>query len=198
MDKKDIEKYLKKLNKSPREKPPFITRILTKILVCLVLFLSISIIYKTSPTFRETFTKYFYKNINFAKVKNLYNKYLGGIFPLEKIPSKTEVVFSEKLKYISQKPYKDGVKLEVENNYLVPTINAGMVAFIGEKEDYGETIIIKGENGVDIWYSGITNPTPKLYDYVEKGTFLGETKDSTLYLVFSKDSEVLDYEKYLD
>lgn len=198
MDKKDIEKYIKKINKTPKTKPPLLTRILTKILVCLVLFLSISILYKTSPTFQENFTKTFYKNINFAKVKKLYNKYLGGIFPLEKFPTKTETVFSEKLKYISKEPYKDGVKLEVDNNYLVPTINSGMVAFIGDKEDYGKTIIIKGEDGIDIWYAGINNPAVKLYDYVEKGTFLGETTTNTLYLVFSKDSEILNYEKHLD
>ena len=97
MDKKDIEKYIKKMNKPPKSKPPLLTRILTKILACLVIFLSISILYKTSPTFQETFTKYFYKNINFAKVKKLYNKYLGGIFPLEKLPTKTETVFSENI-----------------------------------------------------------------------------------------------------
>lgn len=37
----------------------------------------------------------------------------------------------------------------------------------------------------------------KLYDYVEKSTYLGTTKDNTLYLVYQKDGKFLDYKEYL-
>ena len=39
--------------------------------------------------------------------------------------------------------------------------------------------------------------TVKLYDYVEKNTYLGQTKDNYLYLVYSQDGQFIDYKEYL-
>ena len=106
-------------------------------------------------------------------------------------------VFDEKLDYINDTIYHDGVKLEVDNNYLVPIIKEGMVVFIGEKEHYGNVIIIEGIDGIDIWYGNMETSSIKLYDYVESGAYLGTTKDNILYLVYSKDGKYLDYKEYL-
>ena len=35
------------------------------------------------------------------------------------------------------------------------------------------------------------------HKYVEKNTYLGQTKDNYLYLVYSKDGIYLDYKEYL-
>ena len=43
---------------------------------------------------------------------------------------------------------------------------------------------------------GIVNTDLKLYDYVQKGTLLGEV-DKYLYLVYKKDGNILNYEEYL-
>ena len=94
--------------------------------------------------------------------------------------------------------YYDGVQLEVSPSYLVPALEDGLVVFIGEKENYGDVIIIQGINGVDIWYGNMANTSIKLYDYVEKGTLLGEVKENSLYLVYSKDDKFLNYEEYLN
>ena len=72
-----------------------------------------------------------------------------------------------------------------------------MVTFVGEKENYGNTIIIEQVDGVSLWYSNIDKENVKLYDYVEKGSLLGEVKGNTLYLVYKKDDNVLNYEDYL-
>ena len=37
----------------------------------------------------------------------------------------------------------------------------------------------------------------KLYDYVNKGDFLGEVIDNNLYIVFQKDKEYLEFENYI-
>ena len=37
----------------------------------------------------------------------------------------------------------------------------------------------------------------KLYDYIEKGSLIGEAKDEKIYLVFSKEGKYLDYKKYI-
>ena len=79
---------------------------------------------------------------SFTKIKKAYNKYLGGIIPLKKEVN-TEKVFSEKLKYNNISIYHDGIKLEVSDNYLVPALKEGMVLFIGDKDNYGKTIIIE-------------------------------------------------------
>ena len=109
----------------------------------------------------------------------------------------SKMVFNEKLTYLSKNKYLDGVKLKVNTNYLVPIIESGIVVYIGEKEGYGNTIIIQGADFTDIWYGNISNTNVSLYDYVDKGSFLGEANGEEIYLVFSQDGNILDYEKYI-
>ena len=99
--------------------------------------------------------------------------------------------------YENDSKYHDGVKLTVAKNYLVPIQEEGMVIFIGEKENYGNVIIVEGVDGIDIWYGNMETSTAKLYDYVEKNTYLGTTKDNTLYLAYQKDGKFLNYQEYL-
>ena len=131
----------------------------------------------------------------FTKIKKIYNKYLGGILPIKK-EINTEKVFNESLKYNNSSLYLDGVKLEVDDNYLVPSLSEGMVVFIGEKDGYGKTIIIEDLDGIYNWYGNIESSSLKLYDYVEKGSLVGEV-NKYLYLVFSKGDKYLNYEKYI-
>ena len=69
---------------------------------------------------------------------------------------------------------------------------------MGEKENYGDVIIVQGIDGVEIWYGNMANTSVKLYDYIEKGTLLGEVTDNILYLVYSKDGNILNYQEYLN
>ena len=137
------------------------------------------------------------KNISFTKIKKLYNKYLGGIEPLDKTINNVTPVFNEELAYTNQTKYHDGVKLTVDNNYLVPSLEGGLVIYIGQKDNYGQVVIIEDINGIDIWYGNLSNVAVKLYDYVEKGSLLGEVNNRTLYLVYVKDGKFLNYEEYL-
>ena len=91
----------------------------------------------------------------------------------------------------------DGVRLTVNDKYLVPNQLSGLVVFIGEKEGYGNTVIIQQANGIDLWYGNIEDVNVELYDYVEQGDLIGNTKDTNLYLVYKKDGEVLNYEDYI-
>jgi len=107
-------------------------------------------------------------------------------------------VFNEKLDYLNESVYYDGVRLEVINNYLVPVIKEGMVVYVGEKENYGNVVIVEGVDGVSIWYGNMNRVAVELYDYVNMGDYLGETLDNNLYLVYSKDNKFLDYREYLE
>ena len=105
-------------------------------------------------------------------------------------------VFSEKIQYSELEGYNGGAKLVVEDNYLIPVIESGIVVYMGEKENYGYTVIIQQNDGVDCWYSNV-NSGVTLYDYVEKGTLLGDAKGNNIYLYFQKNGEFVDYKTYI-
>ena len=154
------------------------------------------ILIKSNKEFKTNFYKQVYgTNFSFSKINNLYNKYIGKLDIVDKVAT-TEPVFSEKLEYKKEEKYKDGVKLFVTKSYLVPIQESGVVVFIGEKEDYGNTVIIQRLDGIDQWYGNISNTDLKLYDYVKTGELLGEA-DGTLYLVYRKNGKTLNYEDYI-
>ena len=176
----------------------YLRSLIMRSMLVIVIFLLLAILSKSSNNYKDLIiTNIYEKNISFTKIKRLYNKYLGGIAPLDKKIENEMTVFNEKLEYNNESIYHDGVKLEVDNNYLVPIIKEGMVIFIGEKENYGNVVIIEDIDGVDIWYGNMEKITIKLYDYVNAGTYLGTTKDNILYLAYQKDGNFLDYKEYL-
>jgi len=167
-----------------------------KLLISIVFTLIILIIIKSSSDFKNKFYEKVYgNNFSFTYINKLYNKYIGDFDVFDNVV-KTEKVFNEKLTYKDKEKYKDGVKLKVDTNYLVPIEESGIVVFIGEKEDYGNTVIIQRIDGVDEWYGNIENVNVKLYDYVTKGSLLGESNEE-LFLVYKKDGKVLNYEEYI-
>ena len=187
MNKKTVKKKLV-LKKSIRS---FLTRCMITIILVLLALIAI----KTNSNIKTIITKNVYeKNFKFAKAKDLYQKYFGSILPIDK---EEHPVFSEKLTYKKENSYKDGVVLSVDNNYMIPALESGVVVFLGEKEEYGTTIIIEQINGVEVFYSNVNAVNLKLYDYVEKGKLIGEVKDNKLYLVFSKDGKYLNYKDYI-
>lgn len=166
--------------------------------VTIILTLLTLIILKSNSKLKQGFYKEVYeKNFSFSKVNEMYKKYFGSSIPFKDFFVSTKPVFNEKLTYLEANKYMDGVKLTVDDKYLVPNQLSGLVVFIGEKEGYGNTIIIQQANGIDLWYGNIESANIKLYDYVEQGDLIGNTKDTNLYLVYKKDGEVLNYEDYI-
>lgn len=201
MNQIDPSRYEKIINRNAISKTDnkikkYLSGLLIRIMVVLILFLSIAIIYKSNSNLKTYIDKYIYSDsISFSKIKNFYNKHLGGVLPKIK-EENTYLVFNEKINYINKEDYYDGVNLEVEENYLVPSLEEGMVVFIGYKEKYGNTIIIESIDGTNYWYGNIDNESVKLYDYIEKGKFIGQASNN-LYLVFSRDNKILNYEEYI-
>ena len=169
---------------------------LNKTMICAIILLGGLIILKKNPEVKEYISqKVFNDNFSFAYIKNMYNKYFGEVLP--NIDDNTVSVFNEKILYKNKTTYLDGYLLEVDNNYLVPIIETGIVVYMGEKVGYGNVIIVEQIDGYNVWYGNIENTSIKLYDYVTKGSFLGETKDNNLYLVLEKDGEYKDIENIL-
>ena len=169
---------------------------LSKFLIFIILTLVTLIILRSNPNIKKTFKeKVLSKNFSFAKINKVFKDKFGSPIPFSDKLS-TEPVFSEKLEYKEASKYLDGVKLSVDKNYLVPNLKEGIVVFIGDKESYGNTVIIEGTDGVETWYSNV-NTSLKLYDYLSSGSLIGEAKDDKIYLVFKKDDKILNYEKYI-
>ena len=163
----------------------------------LVILTILTLILLKNDQFKTNFYKYVYEdNISFAQINKWYQNKFGSSLPFSKYFETITPVFNEKLNYKEANKYKVGVSLLVEDNYLVPAIDSGIVIFIGEKEGYGNTIIIQQENGIDLWYSNLKEINLKLYDYVKDGSLIG-VSNSNLYLVFYKDGEVIDYQEYI-
>lgn len=197
----NIEDYRSTTNKKYKKKlvlKKSVRNFFSRCLIVVILVLSCLIVIKQKPAFKNKIIKYVYEdNINFTKFKSVYDKYFGKILSVDKVVPTEEKVFNEKLIYEKANVYKDGVELKVENNYLVPNLESGIVVFMGNKEGYGNTIIIEQINGIDVWYSNITTTDIKLYDYIEKGKLIGEVVDQKLYMVFQQDGKILNYKEYI-
>ena len=188
-------KCLEKLNSNNKKNSKFM-HFINKCLSAILIGLIILIIMEYSPKFKTFMNEEVLgKNFSFGFIGKLYNKYFGDV-----LPTKTDnvvKVFNEKLNYNKIENYKDGANLYVDENYLVPAIMDGVVVFIGEKDDIGKVIIIEQTDKTTITYGNILNTSLKLYDYVEKGNFIGEVSDTKLYLSVLKDNDYLDIQTYL-
>ena len=188
-----IEDYIKSRSKKKSKFKIFVLRALTLSLIFLVTIIAIK---KDDNIKKWLSDEVLGRNFSFYKVKTFYSKYFGGILPFDKLLDTTPV-FSEKLEYSEISKYNDGISLSVSNNYLVPVQYSGIVIFVGEKENYESTVIIEQIDGIECWYGNITNLNVKMYDYVEKGSILGNSNDDKLYLVYKKDGVNLDYQNFI-
>ena len=178
--------------KVPKKK--FLT-FLNKVMFTILIFLVGLIVSKNNTSVKDFINNHVYAStFDFAGAKKLYNKYIGKYIGEKE---ETKEVFTEKLSYSNLNVYKAGVKLTVSKNYLVPALESGIVIFMGNKEGYGNTIILSQINGVDVWYCNVDVKDIKMYDYVEKGALLGEAKEDSIYMLFEKDGKFLSYKEYI-
>lgn len=189
-------KFLKNKKQNNNKLLNFVNKILLLVLLVLVGF----ILCKSNPKIKKFIKEeIFEKNLSFAKINKWYKDNFGSVIPIDDIiPTEENIsVFSDSLKYTESTKYQEGVKLTVSKNYLIPVIKSGIVVFIGQKDNYGKTIIVQQVDGIDCWYGNINTESVKLYDYVEQGSLLGEGSDDFLYLAFQKDGTFLDYKNYI-
>lgn len=199
------KKYFEKNNKNENinQNKKYINNLITKTLLSILLLIISLCFVKVNKDFKEFINKNVYNtNISFSKINQLYKKYFGDIYPIDEVipeynNKKTDMVFNETLIYKNKEKYKEGVKLTVGSNYLVPVLESGIIVYIGNKDNYGYTIIVQQNNGIDLWYVGVKNNNLKLYDYIEKGSLLGETNSDEIYLFYQKNGEFINYKEYL-
>lgn len=175
----------------------YLKNLVSRILLSIILIISVSIFIKLDDKNVLLIDEYIFKDsLEFTKINNWYQDNVGKIIP--ELSENTALVFSsDDLKKNSYANYLDGVKVDLDKNSPVSLLMGGIVVFIGEKEGYGYTLILQGNDGIDYWYGGITNLNVNLYDYLEKDTLIGETQDNFLYIVLQKEGKYINYEEIL-
>jgi len=186
----------KKENPKRKKDEYKMSNLFSKILISIIFLLMSTIYIKLDPKNLAYFKKQLFEsNLTFTKINNWYHDTFGNILPTVKEPN--ESLVSNTHTPFEKENYRDGVKINLASINPVETMTSGILVFMGEKEGYGNTLIIQGVDGVDIWYGGITDSNLKLYDYVEASTILGQSKENFYYLVFQKDGVFITYEEYM-
>lgn len=166
---------------------------LSKLLIIIIIFLIGMILTKNNDYNKNIIKeKLFERNIPFQKIKGIYEKYFGNVLSISKEIKKTEPVFKETIQYIKKEPKENGIELKVEENYLVPSIESGII--INIKED---AIIMEQVDGIEVTYKNIEKGDFSLYDYIEKGEIIGKVTNDELFLTFQKNGEIINYQDYL-
>lgn len=198
----NIEEYIKNRHRNNEvvvnnKKIIYLKFLITRVLLSIILIISISIFIKIDDKNILLIEKYIFEDsLKFTKINNWYKSNVGEILP--SMNDNTSLVFSSSdIKNSEYETYQNGVKIMVNKGQVVSTFNGGIVVFIGEKENYGNTLILQGNDGIDYWYGGIENLSVNLYDYLEKDTLIGETSNSYLYLVLQKNGEFISYDSIL-
>ena len=173
----------------------YIANLFTRTLVSIILVLACSIYVNLKDENLLFFKdKIFNNTLAFTKINELYSKYFGNIVP--EINNTPAPVFNDTSLLTNLEPLGKSYVGKTNSN-VVSYIESGIVVFAGEKEDYGQTVIIQGIDGVDIWYSNLATTNVTMYDYVEKDTILGEVHDNKIILTFMEQGEFTGYERYM-
>ena len=168
-----------------------VSKIFSKILLSII-FILISCIYiHLDQNNLESYKKLiFMDNITFTKINEVYHRFFGSLFP-SIVNNEESLLANNEVNLNEVTPYNDGYKINP-----ISVITSGIIVYLDDKEGYGKTAIIQGIDGYDIWYGNITDPNVKLYDYVEKGSILGNSNDEYYYNVFYHDGNKVNYEDY--
>ncbi|MEM5598576.1 M23 family metallopeptidase [Niallia circulans] len=65
---------------------------------------------------------------------------------------------------------KNGQRIAIETGVdtTVQSFNEGQITFIGEKEGFGKTVVIKHSDQSESWYGNLEEVDVKLYENIKK------------------------------
>ena len=163
---------------------------LNKLLISIIIVLVCLILCNFSTSFRENFEyRVLEENMKFNDFNKIYNKFASGV--------QEEILVNGIDNDISYEEIDGRYKFNYGVNATVEVLMPGIIVFIGDKDDLGDTIIVQGNDGVDIWYSGVTMKEYSLYDYVSKGDIIGISDDVYVTISIYDNGKLVDYEEYI-
>lgn len=195
--KKSHKKRIKKETNDEKKSFNYLKCLISRTLIAIIFLLIGIIFYKIDTSNKELINKYLYEdNWNFINVKNIFEDKIGKIIPVSKTNS--ELVMSNGDFTTNPYDYKNDLTIfSLKEDTNITALCGGIVVFMGNKDNLGNTIIIQGNDGIDIWYSNITKSNISLYDYVDKNTIIGESVNKSITLKISKNGNFISYEEYI-
>lgn len=166
----------------------------SKILISIIIVLVSLIVTNINSDIRNKYISNVLEyNISFSNLNKLYKKYIGNFFDDKKddllVASTNDLGLAERL--------EDGsYNISIVKDEPVLFLESGIIVFVGEKDNLGNTVIVQGNDGIDLWYSNVYLDENSLYDYVKKGEILGSVEGENLKLTIMKDGQKLEYEEY--
>ncbi|WP_070120808.1 M23 family metallopeptidase [Bacillus marinisedimentorum] len=191
-----------------------------RILTASALFLSAGILFKdTTPALdeaRSAVTSTFEQEFQFAAVSTWYKDTFGT--PVALLPEKEaeregtpagdklESSYDYAVPVIGGKVTEsfekngEGIHLETGGNSAVEAVKEGIVIFAGQKEEFGNTVIIQHADGTktwETWYGNLEDIDVRLYDFIETKTRIGTVKQGdsgagSFYFAIKQDGDFID------
>lgn len=178
------------------KKYTYIRNLFTRVLISIIFILGVSIYIKYDSNNIEYINKYlFNESIPFTKINNIFKSNIGTIIPND--TSDILVSKNDSIKNLDYTIKDDYVYINTGINYMVNSLSGGIVVYKGNKDNLGNTIIVQGNDGVDIWYIGVVDSNIKLYDYIKTSSLLGNTESEYLKLKLVKEGNNYSYEEYI-
>lgn len=186
---KDSKYYKKMLMKKNASKD---NSWLSKLLISIIIVLSCLIVTNFNVELRDTFNKKILEdNISFTSIKKIYNKYVGG-------KDKEDTLVANISSIDEYEIMDNSYKFKINKDEGIEVRKPGIIVYNNIKDNLGNTVIIQGNDGVDIWYSNIEMTEYSIYDYVSSGDILGNSISDYYLITIVKDGEKLKYEEYFE
>lgn len=174
----------------------YIMTFIAKSLLVVIIFLLSMIYVKTSDFNKKKFEKLVYtNNLSFAKIYNVYKKYLGDVIPF-KGDNNVKKVSNEAFIFDKVNKENNGYIFEISNSNSILALKGGIVVDKKKSKIYGNMIKIQDRNDVCITYGFLDDLNVSLYDYVSKGEIIGSINNK-VYIIFEKDGKYLKYDEFI-
>lgn len=174
----------------------YIMTFIAKSLLVVIIFLLSMIYIKTSDSNKKKFEKLVYtNNLSFAKIYNVYKKYLGDVIPF-KGDNNVKKVSNEAFIFDKVNKENNGYIFEISNSNSISALKGGIVVDKKKSKIYGNMIKIQDRNDVCITYGFLDDLNVSLYDYVSKGEIIGSINNK-VYIIFEKDGKYLKYDEFI-
>lgn len=184
---KDSKYYKKKYMNNKSINSSWLTKLLLSVIIVLVSL----IVTNFDQDIRNGFSKIVLEeNMKFSDFNKIYKKLMNN--KDEETELVSNVVVDESLMEEEAGRYKFNYGVDYPVEILAP----GVIVYYGDKDTLNDTVIVQGNDGIDIWYSGVVMNEYSLYDYVSKGDILGASNDVYVTISIVKDGELLKYEEY--
>ena len=183
---KDSKYYKKIMKRNKRYNDVWLSKLLISIIIVLVCLILCNFSYKFEDKFKNDVLE---NNMRFDVFNRVYSKFINNI--------DEDVMVSNVLGDVEYEEVDGHYKFNYGIDSMVEVLKPGIIVFNGVQDSLGNTGMVQGNDGVDIWYSGVTLKEYGLYDYVSVGDILGLSNDEYVIISVYDDGKLLDYEEYI-